>query len=104
MRISPFVRPREKCSRKVLDLPSIRQKSSICCVNLSTGPDSLHPLSYGQKSLWFVYQLAPDSVAYNVAYAARIAAEVNVPALRDCISGGDGSPPLSPYYLHGYRW
>ena len=50
--------------------------------SLSGGPVSLHPLSYGQKSLWFVYQLAPDSVAYNVVYAARIASEVNATGLK----------------------
>ena len=51
--------------------------------DLSSGPVSLQPLSYGQKSLWFVYQLAPDSVAYNVVYAARIVSDVNVTALKD---------------------
>ena len=40
------------------------------------------PSLYGQKSLWFLYQLAPDSAAYNVAYAVRIATEVNVAALK----------------------
>jgi len=30
------------------------------------------PLSYGQQALWFVYQLAPTSPAYNFLYAARI--------------------------------
>ena len=49
--------------------------------NLSTGRAFLHPLSYGQKSLWFLYQLAPDSTAYNVVYSVRIATEVNVAAL-----------------------
>ncbi len=49
--------------------------------NLSTGRAFLHSLSYGQKSLWFLYQLAPDSAAYNVAYSVRIATEVNVAAL-----------------------
>lgn len=30
------------------------------------------PLSYGQQSLWFVYQLAPSSPAYNFLYAVRV--------------------------------
>ncbi len=29
-------------------------------------------LSYNQKSLWFMYQLAPESSAYNVFFAVRI--------------------------------
>ncbi|TSC24491.1 MupA/Atu3671 family FMN-dependent luciferase-like monooxygenase [Corallococcus sp. Z5C101001] len=41
-----------------------------------------HPLSYNQKSLWFVHQLAPKSAAYNVAFSARIHSAVDVTALR----------------------
>ncbi|HEU4361428.1 MAG TPA: amino acid adenylation domain-containing protein [Mycobacterium sp.] len=40
-----------------------------------------HPLSYGQRSLWFVHKLAPESAAYTVAYAGRISGGVDVPAL-----------------------
>lgn len=40
-----------------------------------------HQLSYGQRSMWFVHRLAPDSAAYTVAYAGRIAARLDVPAL-----------------------
>ncbi|MBI3244199.1 MAG: amino acid adenylation domain-containing protein [Chloroflexi bacterium] len=39
------------------------------------------PLSYGQRALWFVYQLAPESAAYNVSFAVRIRSKVDVPAL-----------------------
>ncbi|MBO0784150.1 MAG: AMP-binding protein, partial [Ktedonobacteraceae bacterium] len=41
-----------------------------------------HPLSYGQRSLWFLYQLAPLSGAYNVASAVRIRSALDVGALR----------------------
>ncbi|HEX8720045.1 MAG TPA: condensation domain-containing protein, partial [Pyrinomonadaceae bacterium] len=41
-----------------------------------------HPLSYGQRALWFLHRLAPESAAYNVPVAARIPAELNVGALR----------------------
>jgi amino acid adenylation domain-containing protein len=40
------------------------------------------PLSYGQRSLWFLQGLAPDSGAYNIAFAARIRGRMNVDALR----------------------
>jgi len=40
------------------------------------------PLSYGQQSLWFLQQLAPESVAYNIASAIRIKAKADVAALR----------------------
>jgi amino acid adenylation domain-containing protein len=35
------------------------------------GP-SRYPLSYGQKALWFLHQVAPGDSAYNIAVAARI--------------------------------
>jgi amino acid adenylation domain-containing protein len=41
-----------------------------------------HPLSHGQKAIWFVQQLAPGSPAYNVVVAARVRSEVDFPALR----------------------
>ena len=40
------------------------------------------PLSYGQQSMWFMYQLAPDSAAYNVAFSARVLCEVDVALLK----------------------
>ncbi|RRR44492.1 amino acid adenylation domain-containing protein [Mycolicibacter terrae] len=42
---------------------------------------SEHELSYGQRSMWFVHRLAPDSAAYTVAYAGRISGQLDVPAL-----------------------
>jgi amino acid adenylation domain-containing protein len=43
------------------------------------------PLSYGQRSLWFVNQEEPDSAAYNVAFSVAIASEVDRSALEDSI-------------------
>jgi amino acid adenylation domain-containing protein/non-ribosomal peptide synthase protein (TIGR01720 family) len=43
---------------------------------------SSYPLSYGQQALWFLYQTAPESPAYNVAFTARIRSAIDVPALR----------------------
>ena len=40
------------------------------------------PLSYGQQALWFLQQLAPESVAYNIASALRIKAKPDEAALR----------------------
>lgn len=42
---------------------------------------SEHELSYGQRSMWFVHRLSPDSAAYTVAYAGRIRSGLDVPAL-----------------------
>ena len=43
------------------------------------------PLSEGQRALWFVYQLAPQSPAYNFVYAARIASDIAEWALRKAV-------------------
>ncbi|HEX8474389.1 MAG TPA: condensation domain-containing protein [Pyrinomonadaceae bacterium] len=39
-------------------------------------------LSFVQESIWFLHQLAPESAAYNVAFAARIRARVDAALLR----------------------
>ncbi len=40
-----------------------------------------YPLSFTQKALWFFYQLAPESAAYNVAFAVGISSRIDVAAL-----------------------
>ena len=42
---------------------------------------NLHPLSHGQRALWFLAQVAPESSAYNVAAAVGIKTELDVAAL-----------------------
>src|ERR1700761_7232276 len=42
---------------------------------------SVHRLSYGQRSLWFLHQLAPGSPAYTITYAGRISGDLDVSAL-----------------------
>jgi hypothetical protein len=42
---------------------------------------AVHPLSWGQRSLWFSYQLAPGSPAYTITYAGRISGDLDVAAL-----------------------
>ncbi len=39
------------------------------------------PLSYGERALWFVYQLDRQSSAYNIMYAARVRADLRRDAL-----------------------
>jgi amino acid adenylation domain-containing protein/non-ribosomal peptide synthase protein (TIGR01720 family) len=41
-----------------------------------------HPLSYGQRALWFMHQMDRSSSAYNVHIAFRIHSSLNVDALR----------------------
>jgi len=42
-----------------------------------------YPLSYGQRALWYVNQMAPESCAYNISRAFRIRSSVDLKALRD---------------------
>jgi phthiocerol/phenolphthiocerol synthesis type-I polyketide synthase C len=42
---------------------------------------SVHPLSYGQRSMWFLHKLAPASPAYTITYAGRITGGVDASAL-----------------------
>ncbi|MEP7219201.1 MAG: condensation domain-containing protein, partial [Bacteroidota bacterium] len=43
---------------------------------------TLYPLSHGQRALWFIYQMAPSSAAYNVSVAVRIRSPLNAGLLR----------------------
>lgn len=45
-------------------------------------PSQSFPLSANQQALWFLYQLAPESWAYNVLFSARICSQVDIPALQ----------------------
>ncbi|HTQ79414.1 MAG TPA: condensation domain-containing protein, partial [Thermoanaerobaculia bacterium] len=40
-----------------------------------------HPLSHGQRALWFLQSLAPEGAAYNIAIAARLAGPIDDVAL-----------------------
>jgi amino acid adenylation domain-containing protein len=40
------------------------------------------PLSLGQRALWFLHRLAPESAAYNLMYAAHVRSSLDVPILR----------------------
>jgi amino acid adenylation domain-containing protein len=43
------------------------------------------PLSYAQQRLWFIQQLEPESVAYNIPRAIRLRGELDVESLRQSL-------------------
>jgi len=45
------------------------------------------PLSYGQQALWFIYQEAPDSAAYNMVSALHITCRLNSGTLQRALHG-----------------
>ncbi|VEP13753.1 Linear gramicidin synthase subunit B (fragment) [Hyella patelloides LEGE 07179] len=51
---------------------------------LQKEPDifNVHPLSYSQKALWFIWELEPESAAHNVVFSARIFDDLNVALFR----------------------
>ncbi len=44
-----------------------------------------HPLSFAQQRLWFLDQLEPESSAYNIAAALRMAGPLALPALKQSL-------------------
>jgi amino acid adenylation domain-containing protein/thioester reductase-like protein len=50
-------------------------------ITISTEPSNESPLSYGQQALWFLHQLLPEEISFNVAGAIRIRGELDVQAL-----------------------
>jgi len=60
-------------------------KAKHCPIAISPGAENARlgqQLSQGQKAIWFIQALAPESTAYNIASAVRIRSELNVEALR----------------------
>ncbi|HEX6288267.1 MAG TPA: AMP-binding protein, partial [Herpetosiphonaceae bacterium] len=45
-------------------------------------PTGAHPLSAGQRALWFLHQLAPESAAYTIAQAVRVRGALDAAALQ----------------------
>src|SRR5262249_3382931 len=43
--------------------------------------DARYPLSAGQRSMWFLHSMAPESTAYTITCALRITANLDVSAL-----------------------
>ncbi|HEY9401515.1 MAG TPA: amino acid adenylation domain-containing protein, partial [Pyrinomonadaceae bacterium] len=78
----------------LLRSPSIAELARQACEQLRTSEGAAQtvspadtendgqPLSHGQRALWFLHQLAPESPAYNMAGAARIGGKLDVTLFR----------------------
>lgn len=63
-----------------------RQKKKQAAVIPTVVPvdrDQIHPLSFAQQRLWFLHQLDPENVAYNMPVAIRLSGTLNRQALQD---------------------
>ncbi|AOW99700.1 hypothetical protein BJP34_09730 [Moorena producens PAL-8-15-08-1] len=74
--------PKEESTASVLAL--LKQHKTEILQLLHDNPDLLdvHPLSYGQQAMWFLWKLAPGSCVYNVSVPVRICSQVDVTAWR----------------------
>jgi amino acid adenylation domain-containing protein len=52
-----------------------------------------HPLSDGQEALWFLWELAPESWAYNIVFPAGIRGELDTAAFRRALQRLSGRHP-----------
>ncbi|HEX7332372.1 MAG TPA: MupA/Atu3671 family FMN-dependent luciferase-like monooxygenase [Pyrinomonadaceae bacterium] len=76
----------------VLQSPSVVQLAahiSNQTAKLKVAPERVEskeaPLSYGQRALWFLHELAPDSAAYNISAAARVYSSLDTVALQTAL-------------------
>ncbi|ASS74680.1 hypothetical protein CIG75_06640 [Tumebacillus algifaecis] len=65
----------------VLVMLSVAQET-VAESEVSAADDTEFPLSFGQRSLWFMQRLAPDSAAYNVARAVKVPGRLDKTALQ----------------------
>ncbi|NEO70811.1 non-ribosomal peptide synthetase, partial [Moorena sp. SIO3H5] len=80
-----YCAPNEESTALVL--AQLKQHKAEILQLLRVRPDILNvsPLSYGQKSLLFLWQLAPLSHAYNRSFPARIYSVVDIPAMEKAL-------------------
>lgn len=58
------------------------------------------PLTEGQKALWFLNRLAPDSPAYNLVYSAKITPLVNFEIMKKAFAGLYQRHPMLDVTFH----
>ncbi|MET9914245.1 condensation domain-containing protein [Streptomyces sp. NPDC006476] len=62
----------------------------------------LYPTSHGQAAIWFMQQLSPENVAYNLMFAARVAAKVDEEALDRAVRATvERHPALRTVFVEG---
>ncbi|HEV2149835.1 MAG TPA: amino acid adenylation domain-containing protein [Longimicrobiaceae bacterium] len=57
-------------------------------------PGEPRPLSYGQRALWFLHRMAPESPAYNVALAVRLRGRLDAQLLEEALRRVVGRHPV----------
>jgi amino acid adenylation domain-containing protein len=77
--------PQEESNSSVLE--QLKQHKSEILQLLQEQPDifNVYSLSYGQQALWFLWQLAPESHAYNISLPLHICSELNLTAIEEAL-------------------
>jgi hybrid polyketide synthase/nonribosomal peptide synthetase FtdB len=65
---------------------AVRTSSGLVIKKAHSAIEAEFPLSYGQKAIWFINQLNPDSASYNIGGAMHIPAELNIDALKKSLN------------------
>jgi amino acid adenylation domain-containing protein len=79
------VSTRALATKIVAELTAIADMPSVPVTKVQKATD-FHPLSFGQRQLWFIHQLAPDTPAYNIPIAIKLKGCVNVTALTQSLN------------------
>ncbi len=58
------------------------------------------PLTEGQKALWFLHQLAPQSPAYNLVFSSKITPLVDIPTMQEAFKGLFERHPMLDVTFH----
>ncbi len=74
----------EEFSRLVEQAIALRHSPATQCIERVSREQAV-PLSFSQQRLWFLHRIAPESPAYNIAYAAHFYGHLNMPALQQSI-------------------
>ncbi|MCW8127250.1 non-ribosomal peptide synthetase [Microbulbifer halophilus] len=79
----------------------LREQKPALLAALREAPDYFdgRPLGANERSLWFLNRMAPDSSAYNLAFAAQLHADISADAVARAFAGLQVHHPIlcSPY-------
>ena len=74
--------PKEESTSSVLAQLKEHKAEIIKLLQQNPSIFNVCPLSYGQRSLWFLWQLEPESHAYNTSLPLRICSVVDITAIQ----------------------
>ncbi len=74
--------------------------AGLPALELSREERSEFPLSEGQKALWFLHKLAPDSPAYNLVFSSKISPKVDIELMKEAFKGLFERHPMLDVTFH----